>query len=66
MKPKVATLFVEHKDPDGLGELAAELDLDAKTRRKYFTFGELVQMEIKIDENMNIVGGRVLPTNRGG
>lgn len=66
MKPKVATLFVEHKDPDGLGELAAELDLDAKTRRKYFTFGELVQMEIQIDENMNIVGGRVLPTNRGG
>lgn len=63
---KVATLFVEHKDPDGLGELAAELDLDAKTRRKYFTFGELVQMEIQIDENMNIVGGRVLPTNRGG
>lgn len=63
---KTGTLYVEHKDPDGLGELAEALGLDRQTRRKYFSFGEYVRMEIQIDENMNIVGGRVLPSNRGG
>jgi len=49
------------KDPDGWGEIIHELGLSEAKARKFFEFHEYASLEIEIDADMNIVGGRVLP-----
>lgn len=45
------------KDPDGWQELAEALGLSANARKK---FGEYASIEIVVDADCNIVGGRIL------
>jgi hypothetical protein len=66
MTKKTATIVLTCvKDPDGWGDLAHELGLSAETRGRFFEFGEVANLELVIDEDMNIVGGRVLPVKGG-
>lgn len=48
------------KDPDGWQELAEALGLSANARKKFFEFGEYASIEIVVDADCNIVGGRIL------
>lgn len=59
---KTARIIIEHKDPDGWNALAADLGLTAEQRDMFFEHGEYATLEIEIDDSLNIVGGRVLPS----
>jgi hypothetical protein len=74
-KKKTAKIVLQDvKDPDGWHELASELGLisrddegndtsDPKKRKlfeKHFDFGEYASVEIEVDEDLKIVGGRIL------
>lgn len=63
---KTSTIVLEDiKDPDGWGALITALGYSGyeneHRRRKFFRWGEYAAVELVIDEDMNIVGGRVLP-----
>jgi hypothetical protein len=49
------------KDPDGWGNLIHELGLSEEKRRQYFQWGEYADLELEIDENLQVVSGRILP-----
>lgn len=40
--------------------VAQELELSEEKRKKYIEYGEFASTEIEIDENLNIVGGKIL------
>lgn len=58
---KTSTIAIGCKEPDLFQELAEDLGLSDVKRRKFFEFGEYANLEIEVDENLNIVGGRFLP-----
>lgn len=59
---KTATIVLDSvKDPDGWGQLIHDLGLSDAKARKFFEFREYANLEIEIDSDLNIVGGRVLP-----
>lgn len=61
-KKKTATIVLESiKDPDGWGQLIHELDLTEAKREKFFEFGEYAALELEIDQDLKVVGGRILP-----
>ena len=47
------------KDSDGWHELAHSLGIEDKMS-EYFAYGEYGSIEIEVDQNMNIVGGKIL------
>jgi len=49
------------KSADGWGEVGTALGFDEDKIRNVFEYGEFADLEIIIDENLNIVGGRVIP-----
>jgi hypothetical protein len=57
-------VLISIKDSDGWHELATALDLSEEQRREYFEFGEYASLELKIDENLNVVGGKFLRVNK--
>lgn len=58
---KTAKIVLDNvKDPDGWGGLIQELALSQKVSREHFDFGEYASLELEIDEDLNVVGGRVL------
>jgi len=59
---KTAKITLDTKDPDGWHEVIETLGLSAKVERKYFEFGEYATVELEIDENLQVVGGRLIPT----
>lgn len=59
---KVVLKYV--KDPDGLPDMAEELNLSQAARRKFLLHGEYVNLELVIDEDLNVVGGKLLPFDR--
>ena len=73
---KKATIILESvKDSDGYFELCAKLGhmpdveddygeivTDYRKVYKMFKYGEYGTFELEIDENFNIIGGRVIPT----
>ena len=75
MKKKTAKIYLnEIKDSDGWHQLLHELGLittdgegnDTSTPankelvRKHFQWGEYASLELEIDEDLNVVGGRIL------
>jgi len=61
-KKKTATIVLDSvKDPDGWYQLSEELGLSDETRDKFFEFSEYATIELVIDEDMNVVGGCVVP-----
>lgn len=49
------------KDPDGWGQLIHELGLSDEVRSKHFEWSEYAALELEIDEDLRVVGGRVVP-----
>jgi hypothetical protein len=50
------------KEPDGWWELATELGLTDEQREAHFEFGEYADLEVEIDSDLKVVGGRVVPS----
>jgi len=48
------------KDSDGWYELAHELGLE-KQAYNIFEYGEYANITIEVDENLNIIGGKIHP-----
>lgn len=49
------------KCSDGWYELGIDLGLTEKQIYKTFEYGEFGHIEIVVDENLNIIGGRIIP-----
>lgn len=49
------------KDSDGWAELGFELGFSEKKISKVFQWSEYADLEIEVDEDLNIVGGRIIP-----
>lgn len=49
------------KSSDGWGELAFELGKTEDEISDIFEYGEYGSIEIIVDENLNIVGGKIIP-----
>jgi hypothetical protein len=61
-KKKTASIVIDSiKDPDGWSNLISALDLTEAKRKKHFKFSEYASVEIEVDQDLNIVGGRILP-----
>ena len=57
---KTAEITLENiKDSDGWYELANDLGLSEEETYKTFEYGEYGTITIVVDENLNIVGGRI-------
>ena len=62
MPKKTATIVLDSiKDPDGWGDLISALDLTEAKRKKHFEYSEYASVELEVDQDLNIVGGRILP-----
>lgn len=65
---KTATIVLKDiKSSDGWGPLISALgyggDENEERRNKFFEFHEYASIELTIDEDMNVVRGRILPRN---
>ena len=49
------------KEPDVFFELCDKLKVSDAKREKFLEFGEYASIELVVDRNFNIVGGRFLP-----
>lgn len=59
---KTAKLRLESiKEPDVFDQLASDLELDDDTQRRFFEFGEYANLELVVNADMDIVGGRFIP-----
>lgn len=64
-KKKFTIELDDIKSSDGWGELIFELGLSDEKIDKFFEFGEYASLSIEIDEDMNILGGKILPVMGG-
>lgn len=48
------------KEPDGWGNLIHALGLPKELVKHHFEWSEYASLELEIDENLNVVGGRIL------
>lgn len=61
-KKRTATIqLTDLKDPDGWGEVIQKLRLSEAKQERYFQWSEYASIELQIDSDMNIIGGRILP-----
>jgi len=61
---KKATIELDSiKSPDRWCELGNKLGFSDEKNSKIFQYGEYGHIEIEVDENLNIVGGRIIPCN---
>jgi len=59
---KTAKITLESiKSSDGWAELGFELGFEYEKISETFEYGEYGSIEIEVDENLNIVGGRIIP-----
>lgn len=59
---KTATIhFNNVKSSDGWMELANDLGIPRKRANEIFEYGEYGDFYIEVDENLNIVGGKIIP-----
>jgi len=64
-KVKTSTISLDNlKCTDGWYELGIELGMDNTQIYKTFEYGEYGHIIIEVDENLNIVGGRVIPCGK--
>ena len=59
MEKKTFTIKLHDIKEEGWGELIYELGLSEEKADKFFEFGEFASIEIEVDEDMNIVGGKI-------
>lgn len=59
MAKKTATIELHDIKEEGWGELIYELDLSEEKADKFFEFGEFASISIEVDEDMNIIGGKI-------
>lgn len=60
-KGKMKIVLCDLKEPDVFGELIDALDLTDAKRQKYFEFSEYASIELVVDSDLKVVGGRFLP-----
>ena len=59
---KTATITIDSiKDSDGWYELGTSLGLSDEKIGKTFLYGEYANITIEVDENLNIIGGKINP-----
>lgn len=56
-----AEYYAEIKDPDGLDSLSSELGLEHAEFARFAEFGEIVRIEVQVNRELEIVGGRFIP-----
>jgi len=62
---KTATIRLNDiKESDGWFELAHDLGMTEKQTYKTFEYGEYGNIEIIVDENLNIIGGKIIPCGK--
>ena len=59
-KKKFTIKLNDIKSSDGWGELIFELGLTDEKIDQFFEFGEYASLSIEVDEDMNILGGKIL------
>jgi hypothetical protein len=59
LKTKIVLHYV--KDPDSFPDMAEELGLSEEVRRKFLQHGEYANLELQVDEDLNVLGGKFLP-----
>jgi hypothetical protein len=58
---KTAKIIIcDVKNPDGFGELIQKLGLSRAAVAAHFQWSEYASFELEIDENLQVVAGRVL------
>jgi hypothetical protein len=62
-KKKTATIQLYCKEPDEFGNLIEDLGLSETKADAHFEFGEYATLELTIDSDLRVVGGRVVPLN---
>ena len=55
------TVINNIKDSDGWFELGNSLGINSNKIYDIFEHGEYANIEIEVDENLNIIGGRIIP-----
>lgn len=60
-KPTHRIVLDDIKDPDGWGDLIEALELSESDMEHHFECREYASLELEIDEDLNVVGGRILP-----
>lgn len=63
---KTAKITISKKDPDKWNALADDLELTAAQREAHFEFGEYARLELEIDDQLRVIGGRIVPLGRRG
>lgn len=64
-KKKFTIELNDIKSSDGWGELIFELGLSDEKIDQFFEFGEYASLSIEVDEDMNILGGKILQVRPG-
>jgi len=59
MKKTSSITLEEIKNSDGWFELAHDLGLSKNKTYQYFVYGEYATITIEVDEDLNIVGGKI-------
>ena len=57
-------VITDIKDPDKWRELQENLDLDYETFIDYIEYGDYANIELEVDAEFNIIGGRFLPNKK--
>lgn len=57
---KTSKITLDTIKDEGWGDVVQELELSDEKADQYFEYCEYASIEIEIDENLNIIGGRVL------
>ena len=52
------------KEPDLWMQLSDELNLSEAIFYRYFEFGDYGEIEIEVDEELNIIGGKFIPCGK--
>lgn len=60
MGKKTFTLELHDIKEEGWGELIYELGLSDEKADQFFEFGEFASITIEVDEDMNIIGGKII------
>jgi len=57
---KTARVYLHNIKSEEWAEMAHALDLSNEMRARYLEFGEYASLELELDEELRVVGGRVV------
>ena len=65
MAKKTASITLDNiKDSDGWFDLGNSLGLSQEKIYKVFEYGEYATIRIEVDEDLNIIGGKIIPCGK--